>query len=384
MSTPTLPNLKEPTKPLVLLAENRYQVFHDFLTLGKDASVEYDLLVAQNEKELKVLLSEQATDLLMLNLDIFPLDKTGLQELLKAYPANLHVPVLFYTRDENSHLLQDHMQSGLVDFLVEPINPIEMRARIRTYLSVIRLQQALRSERDELLKMLQSVVPGDVVQRFLEGNIPRPKMVDDVLVMFTDFVQYTKITQKYGSQFSFEHVNNIFGAFDRIMETFDLECVKVIGDAYMISGGVHHYVEHLELRGILAGLKMVEFLKWYNQRFAEEIWRIRIGMFKGPVMAGFSRTRRLAFDLWGNTVNLASRLETHGDESTITIGPQQFNTVKSMASISALGERIIDNWGVMELYRVNGINADNCPIELIKLYNELDVSQFVFENASYS
>lgn len=81
MSNPTLPNLKEPTKPLVLLAENRYQVFHDFLTLGKDASVEYDLLVAQNEKELKVLLSEQATDLLMLNLDIFPLDKTGLQEL---------------------------------------------------------------------------------------------------------------------------------------------------------------------------------------------------------------------------------------------------------------------------------------------------------------
>lgn len=384
MSNSALAKLKEPSKPLVLLAENRYQVFHDFLTLGKDASVEYDLLVAQNEKELQVLLSEQATDLLMLNLDIFPLDKNGLQSLLKAYPANLHVPVLFYTKDENSALLQDHMQSGLVDFLVEPINPIEMRARIRTYLSVIRLQQALRNERDELMKMLQSVVPADVVQRFLEGNIPRPKMVDDVLVMFTDFVKYTKITQKYGSPFSFEHVNNIFGAFDRIMETFDLECVKVIGDAYMISGGVHHNVEHLELRGILAGLKMIEFLKWYNHRFSEEIWKIRVGMFKGPVMAGFSRTRRLAFDLWGNTVNLASRLETHGDESTITIGPQQYNTIKNLANIQPLGERIIDNWGIMELYRVNGINLENCPTALIKLYQDLDVSQFVFDNASYS
>lgn len=373
-----------PTKPLLLLAENRYEVFRNFLALGRDATVDYDLLVAQNEKELQVLLSEQATDLLMLNLDIFPLDKEGLQNLLKEYPANLHVPVLFYTQDENSPLLQDHMMSGLVDFLIEPISPIEMRARIRTYLSVIRLQQALRNERDELMKILHSVVPNEVVQRFLEGNIPRPKMVENVLVMFTDFVQYTKITQTYGSKFSFENVNNIFAGFDRIMEAFDLECIKVIGDAYMISGNVHEPKEHLELRGIMAGLKMIEFLKWYNQRFPKEIWRIRVGMFKGPVMAGFSRSRRLAFDLWGNTVNLASRLETLGSPGKITIGPEQHDFLSDLVEVEDIGDRIIDNWGIMNLFLVNDLKASNCPHELLEIYQNFDVSQILEEENRYS
>lgn len=377
-------SVPSPTKPLLLLAENRYEVFRNFLALGRDATVDYDLLVAQNEKELQVLLSEQATDLLMLNLDIFPLNKVDLQNLLKEYPANLHVPVLFYTEDENSPLLKDHMESGLVDFLIEPISPIEMRARIRTYLSVIRLQQALRTERDELMKILHSVVPNDVVQRFLEGNIPRPKMVEDVLVMFTDFVQYTKITQTYGSTFSFENVNSIFSAFDRIMEAFDLECVKVIGDAYMISGNVHEQNEHLELRGVMAGLKMIEFLKWYNLRFGKEIWRIRVGMFKGPVMAGFSRTRRLAFDLWGNTVNLASRLETLGSPGKITIGPEQFESLNKMVQSEDIGDRIIDNWGVMNLFLIEKLQLENCPNSLVETFLNLDVTQFLEEESRFS
>lgn len=363
--------------PLVLLAESREHQVLRYERLSQTSALEYRLKAVHNLRELGEQLKAEEVNLLILNLDQFRLDRTNLTKLLALNKANIHLPVLFVTSDEQDPLLESHAESVLVDFLVEPFKAIELRSRIRTYLSVIRLQQNLRDERDELLKILQSVVPQDVVKRVIEGNIPRPTMVDDVLVMFTDFVDYTAITQRYGSQFSYEHLNSIFAAFDQIVEHFDLDCVKVIGDAYMISGGVHQPLDYLALRGVMAGLKMLAFLEAYNHRRGDGLWKVRIGMHQGPVMAGFSRTKRMAFDLWGNTVNLASRLEEFGVESAITLGQQLFDQSNGLLQTQALGERIIDNWGSMHIHQVIGLDLKACPHEMLALYEGLNVDQLL-------
>lgn len=369
--------LEEP--PVLLLAENRKKEIQRFKELRKHSRIDYELVIASTQEELKKQLKLKVVDLFILNLNQFPLQKSDLTQLLQLNPLNAHIPVLFITKSENNSDLEDHAAASLVDFLVEPLNELEIRARIRTYLSVVKLQRTLRDEKDELLRMLQSVVPAEVIQRFLEGNIPRPKMVDNVLVMFIDLVNYTKITQTHGSQFSFENLNTIFSAFDRIIEEFELECVKVIGDAYMIAGGVHKPLDYPDLRAVLAAFKMKEFLSFYNERFGQQLWKLRAGLYKGPVMAGLTRTRKMAFDLWGNTVNLASRLESIGTAGMITIGPSAYRITKDMLDTTFIGERIIDNWGKMEVFNVTGWKQANVPQELLDKYQSLNVENLLNE-----
>jgi class 3 adenylate cyclase len=155
------------------------------------------------------------------------------------------------------------------------------------------------------------VLPQAIADRLKQGERTIVDSFHECTVVFADIVGFTQIVGKYSPSRTVQLLNELFSAFDRIAETHRLEKIKTIGDSYMMVGGVPTALpDHAAVCG-QAALEMLENLRAFNRRYQID-WAVRVGINSGPVIGGIIGTKKFAYDLWGDTVNIASRMESHG------------------------------------------------------------------------
>ncbi len=216
-------------------------------------------------------------------------------------------------------------------------------------------KQIIEKERDRSDRLLLNILPEETAAELKEYGSVKAKKYDAVSVLFTDFKGFTNYSETLSPEALVETVSFYFSKFDDIIEQNGLEKIKTIGDAYMCAGGLHCKTEDHAKRIILAAMEIVAFVDETKRDVSasELTFDIRIGINTGPVVAGVVGTKKFAYDIWGDTVNVASRMETMSEPGKINIGENTYELVKDVFDCEYRGEIAVKNRGAMKMYFVN-------------------------------
>ncbi|MDI1320435.1 MAG: adenylate/guanylate cyclase domain-containing protein [bacterium] len=293
-------------------------------------------------------------------LDILMPDRDGFQtlEFMKADPRLKHIPAIMLTALDDVESTVRCIEAGAEDYVPKPFNPTILRARITASLEKKRLrdqEQAylaqLQVERSKSERLLLNVLPKAIAERLKSGQRTIVDSFIDSTVLFADIVGFTRIAGKQSPHRTVQLLNEIFSGFDRIAEQLELEKIKTIGDAYMMVSGVPVMRNDHAEACTNAAFEMLEAVRVFNRRHQLD-WSIRIGMNSGPVVAGIIGTKKFSYDLWGDTVNIASRMESHGQPGRIQISEITMQLLGDKFAFEPLGRIDIKNSAPVNAYLV--------------------------------
>jgi class 3 adenylate cyclase len=215
--------------------------------------------------------------------------------------------------------------------LIFGVIPLILLAALLAYLS--NLEGTIKERTDELAEekektegLLANILPQYVVEELKEKGTSTPKFFDEVAVMFTDFVGFTSITQKLPPRDLIEQLNTIFTRFDEVLEQHQSERIKTIGDAYMCVSGLSASNSTPASNLLRISREMLTALKEINEALGTD-WQIRIGVASGNCIGGIVGTKKYQFDLFGDTVNTAARMEAYSSPGCVNIDAKTYEAV---------------------------------------------------------
>ncbi len=223
----------------------------------------------------------------------------------------------------------------------------------KNYREKVKINQILDQQKDEIESLLLNILPAEVADELQKNGQATPRYYDSVTVLFTDFKEFSKIAEGLSPNELVEELNEYFNAFDDIMDKHNIEKIKTIGDAYMCAGGIPTPDTDHPLNAVRAALDIQNFIKEKNTR--QQLkglvpWDIRIGIHTGPVVAGVVGKTKYAYDIWGSTVNIASRMESNGVPGKINISASTFELIKNDYSCAYRGKISAKNIGEVDMY----------------------------------
>jgi class 3 adenylate cyclase len=202
--------------------------------------------------------------------------------------------------------------------------------------------------------LLLNILPAKTAEELKEHGKVKAKKFDSVTVMFTDFQAFTKYSQSLSPEVLVESVDYFFSKFDQIIDTYKLEKIKTIGDAYMCAGGLTNDSKDHIVNVIRAAFEIKDFVEETKQMSNDDIthFNIRIGINTGTVVAGVVGKKKFAYDIWGDTVNVASRMESNSEAGKINISENTYQLIKDHFDCEYRGEIDVKNKGMMKMYFV--------------------------------
>jgi adenylate cyclase len=208
----------------------------------------------------------------------------------------------------------------------------------------------VRSERERSEALLLNILPKDIVSILKQESRTIADHFDGASILFADVVDFTPMSEQMSPTELVDLLNEIFSYFDELVEKYDVEKIKTIGDCYMVASGVPRpRPDHAHVLARLA-LDMREYVT--QRRFGEHIVNLRIGINSGPVVAGVIGRKKFIYDLWGDAVNTASRMESHGSNGTIQITRATYELIKDEFSCERRGTVYVKGKGEMEAWHI--------------------------------
>lgn len=213
----------------------------------------------------------------------------------------------------------------------------------------------IEKERDRSESLLLNILPSETAAELKENGKVTAEKFELVSVMFTDFKKFTEYSNKMPPDVVVKNVNFYFSEFDRIIDKYGLEKIKTIGDAYMCASGLHKTSNDNIESVIKAGLEIIDFMKNPHKTKDPDIvnFEIRVGINTGTVVAGVVGIKKFAYDIWGDTVNIASRMESNSEPGRINISEYTYELIKDLYNCEYRGETEIKNKGLMKMYFLN-------------------------------
>ena len=291
-----------------------------------------DISEAGDGNEALVRLREKTPDLMLLDMEMPELDGLGVLKVVKSSSELNYLPIIMVSSAEQFEKTVECIQLGADDYLPKPFNPVLLQARVFSSLDKKRLRDADREHiaqlqhEKELLnleqmkteKLMLNILPRPIADRLKKGEKNIAGSYPEVTVLFSDLVGFTKMSAQKSAPDLVKLLNDIFTRFDVRAQDLGLEKIKTIGDAYMVVGGLPiPRTDHAEIAADMA-IGMFEDLNAFNVANNMAI-EMRIGMHSGPVVAGVIGFTKFSYDLWGNTVNTASRMESTSKTGRIQI-----------------------------------------------------------------
>ena len=216
-------------------------------------------------------------------------------------------------------------------------------------------KKIIEDEKERSDNLLLNILPEETAQELKLNGSVKARKFESVTVLFTDFKGFTNYAESLSPEKLVETVDFYFSKFDEILERHDLEKIKTVGDAYMCAGGLHYHKDDHALKMLQVAIEIREFVdtSMQNNPNNETRFDIRIGMNTGPVVAGVVGTKKFAYDIWGDTVNVASRMESNSEPGKINISQNTYQIVKDAFDCTYRGEIEVKNRGMMKMYFVN-------------------------------
>jgi class 3 adenylate cyclase len=231
-----------------------------------------------------------------------------------------------------------------------------VRAQIAAQNSELRrLYDELEAEKHKSESLLHNILPADVAEELRRTGQVKPIHYDSVTVLFTDFKGFTRVASRMSPAALLRELDFYFSEFDRIIERHGLEKLKTIGDAYMCAGGIPTVNTSHAGDAVAAAWEIVAFMEAVREdklASGEPPWELRIGVHTGPLMAGVIGQKKFAYDIWGDTVNIASRLESTGEAGRINLSRSTWEAVQDRWECEHRGKLMAKNRGEIDMYFV--------------------------------
>ena len=287
----------------------------------------YEVAEAENGMQALEKIAAHPPDVILLDVMMPQMDGFEVCRRLKTDSKTAHIPILMVTAlSERKERLMG-IAVGANDFLNKPVDIQDVILRVGNAVYTKQLHDQLQVEKEKSERLLLSILPRPIAERIKQGETNIADSHPDVTVLVADLVGFTSLTATIGPEQIVQLLNEIFSAFDLLTGKQGLEKIKTIGDAYMVAGGIIiPRPDHAEACADLA-FNMQKEIQRLNQEYETSI-RLRIGISTGPVIAGVIGRWRYTYDLWGETVNLACRLESTGEAGKIHIADSTYERLK--------------------------------------------------------
>ncbi|MFZ2628006.1 MAG: adenylate/guanylate cyclase domain-containing protein [Rugosibacter sp.] len=317
-------------------------------------------LATSGARALKIATTAPHPDLILLDIVMPEMDGYAVCRELKADPACKDIPVIFVTAMTEIENEETGLALGAVDYITKPISPSIVLARIRNQIALkaaadeLRMQnQLLDKARAQTQELLQNILPVEIAAELTATGKVRPVRHDEVSILFTDFSGFTQTSATMPASRMVAELNDIFVAFDDICDAEGLEKIKTIGDAFMAAAGLPKFCDDHAQRCARAGLRMTEYLGRRNRDAAFK-WDLRVGIHSGPVVSGVVGKRKYTFDIWGDTVNIAARMESAGEIGRVNISAYTYDLIRADFSCAYRGKIDAKGKGQVDMYFVDG------------------------------
>jgi class 3 adenylate cyclase len=295
-------------------------------------------------------------------LDMMMPDLNGYEVLtqLKADVRFRHIPVIVISALDEIDSVARCIEAGAEDYLSKPFDPVLLRARIGASLEKVRLRESeqaaiaeLRAEKEKTETLLLNILPKSIIPRMHRGETPIADRFHDVTILFSDIVGFTGMSMRRSASDVVALLNAIFSKIDRLALEHGIEKIKTIGDAYMAVAGLPEpRDDHPQAIARLA-LAMRNVVSEVSQDYGEDL-RIRIGFHSGHVVAGVIGMHKFAYDVWGDTVNTASAMESRGIPNEIQVSHASFMRLSEHFVFERRGKIEIKGNQQMETYLLRG------------------------------
>jgi adenylate cyclase len=322
-----------------------------------------------NPREVCELHRNNRYDLILLDLQMPGMDGFQVMEGLKEIETGSYLPVLVITAQPDHKLRA--LKAGAKDFVSKPFDLAEVLIRVYNMLEVRllhletkRLYERVVAEQKVSERLLLNVLPRSIADR-LKGRLEITadgfaEVIADsfaeVTVLFADIVEFTKFAQSVSPVAVVDVLNDIFTRFDQIADKYGLEKIKTIGDAYMVAAGLPLPVKDHTRRVADMALDMMEALERFNAQTGHKL-KVRIGIDTGAVVAGVIGQRKFLYDLWGDVVNTASRMESHGVAGRIQVTDTTQRRLNGAFKLEQRGTIDVKGKGAMQTWFLNGRNG---------------------------
>jgi class 3 adenylate cyclase len=225
----------------------------------------------------------------------------------------------------------------------------------------VRQSGELRSDKEKIDKLLLNILPQPVAEELKEQGYVKPVFYKAATIVFTDFVGFTRITEKLTPDQLVRELDEVFSQFDRVMDKYGLEKLKTIGDSYMYAGGVPIVNNTHEIDAVLGALEIQSFIEKINEQKLENgrpVFEIRIGINTGGLMAGVVGEKKFIYDVWGDSVNLASRMESSCEKGRVNISESTHERIKDFFETETRGQIMAKSKGAVDMYFVKRIKTE--------------------------
>ena len=239
---------------------------------------------------------------------------------------------------------------------------LSLRNEVKNRREIALSHNLLELEKSKSDKLLLNILPKETAEELKANGKALPKLYNSVSVLFTDFIGFTHLSENMDPELLLSNLEQLFTRFDEVSEQNEMERIKTIGDGYMAAGGISIQNENTAVNAIKTGLQYLDVMHEFNKTQKEsglKPWKLRIGINTGQVIAGVIGLNKFAFDIWGSTVNLASRAESHGVMNRINITENTYNLVKTKFDCEYRGEIDVKNIGKTKMYIVIGYKKNN-------------------------
>lgn len=345
---------------------------YEHLLLADDDEVNRDLLRRRLEKlgyritecadgrEALRLAREATPDLVLLDMLMPFLDGHEVLARIKSDEALRHLPVIMISALDQVERAANCIELGAEDYLAKPFNSVLLQARVGAALEKKRLRDTeqiylrrIEEERARSDRLLLNILPQPIADRLKSGETRIVDSFNDVTVLFADLVGFTTLSTRIPPTNLVRLLDQIFSAFDELADRHGLEKIKTIGDAYMAAAGIPFpHDDHASAAAKMA-LDMHEAIEKFS-RESESLLKLRIGICTGPVIAGVIGQNKFIYDLWGDTVNTASRMESHGVLGRTQVAATTYEILRDRFQFEERGTIEVKDKGAMQTYFLCG------------------------------
>jgi len=305
------------------------------------------------------LAAAQEFDLILLDL-ILP-EMSGFEVLrrLKAMEQTSDIPVIVISALDELDSVVRCIEAGAEDYLSKPVNPILLQARVMASLEKKWLHDRekkfiadLEQEKRRSEALLLNILPQGIVSRLRNGETVIADRISAATILFCDLVGFTTISQDMPADRVIDFLGRIFAEFDNLAAAYGVEKIKTIGDAYMVAAGIPEEQADHAVRIAELATRMLEAVNAIAAATAVNL-QARVGIHSGPIVAGVIGTHKFAYDIWGDTVNTASRMESHSLPGRIQVSAATRSLLGDRFSFERRGSIVVKGKGTMETFFLN-------------------------------
>lgn len=313
----------------------------------------HHVTVAGDGRSALALMDGQEFDLVLLDIVMPGMDGCEVLVRLKADSRLRNVPVLMMSALDEVDVVARCIELGAEDYLTKPFNPVFLRARIGACLEKRRLWQReigylreIEREKRRVEDLLHVILPAEIVSELRSTNRVVPRRYDAVAVMFADIVNFTPYCERHAPEAVVSALQQLVEQWEDAAQRHRVEKIKTIGDAFMAASGLLLPAENPVLNCVRCGLEMIEMTRQLGLG-----WDLRVGVHSGPVVGGVLGRRTYLFDLWGDAVNTAARMESHGVPGAVTLTAHAWQAIAPLGHGQSLGPVAVKGKGSMEMVR---------------------------------